>query len=281
MRRVFVFLAGFVVVLLAGAAVAKIGAMPSADDLKAATALEVPEPDVPKQAPTTHKPEPDKVEAGDDVVSPTDKEPPADHEDEAEEPEKPSEEPPTTVVDDDPPDLLILHPKNGAELESSEVVFEGKTEPGARVSAGDFQADVGSDGGWRLVLFVDRGTTVVTFWAVDKAGNESTASITLYYQPPVDTTVPKEEDRDWEFSANAKFGESVEFPPYDIYFGTGRPGDTISITSEYGSGTGLVGPDGGWDAKVEFPEAPIGAVFVVTVTDSFGRQRQFEFVRLG
>ena len=65
----------------------------------------------------------------------------------------------TTTIDKVAPEIVILHPVDGQVFERKEVVFEGETEPGARVFAGDYEADVSETGAWRIVLHLYPGRT--------------------------------------------------------------------------------------------------------------------------
>jgi hypothetical protein len=80
-----------------------------------------------------------------------------------------------------------------------------------------------------------------------------------------------------EFSANATWLERSVLPPYDEYYGTATPGTSISVVSEYGSGDTVVGREGQWYVKVEFPEAPFGLTFEVTVRHQGGKTFTFPF----
>lgn len=186
----------------------------------------------------------------------------------------------TVVVDVTAPFLEITSPSDGQVFEKSTIVFEGTTEPGARVYAGPYEATVDTDGKWSIVLILSPGTNKATFVAVDDAGNESTASVSPVYEPPVTTTTkPKEEKA--AFTANFTFGECSESPPYDVYYGKGEPGSKVFVTSEFGGGETVVDAEGHWELRVEFPEAPTGKVFAVKAKDSFGRSKTFEFVNTG
>ena len=188
----------------------------------------------------------------------------------------------TVVADTEPPLLEITSPEDGAELEEKTVAFEGLTEPGAKVFAGKYEADVDPSGNWRIVLVLNEGSNVARFIARDAAGNESTAAVTVYYviETPTTTTTTVVEEEPAEFSAFAQFGSCSETPPYDVYYGTGEPGSTVQITSEYGSGSVVVGEKGNWEKKVIFEEAPADKPFLVRVKDEFGREKTFEFVYL-
>ena len=185
------------------------------------------------------------------------------------------------VEDTEPPLLEITSPQDGAEMEKKTITFAGLTEPGARVFAGKYEADVDSEGNWHIVLVLSEGSNVGRFVARDPAGNESKASVTVYYVVPTTTTTeptpPTTEKELAEFSANATFGSCSETPPYDVYSGTGEPGSLVEITSEYGSGSVEVDGEGQWEKKVFFNEASPGVPFVVRVSDEFGRKKDFEF----
>lgn len=186
-------------------------------------------------------------------------------------------------ADETPPEIVILHPENGQVFEKREVAFEGEVEPGARVFAGDYEADVSDDGAWRIVLWLEKGEHKVTLKAVDAAGNVGTDSVIVTYVEPEPKEEPKEdnpkeEPADWEFSAKQVYGSCSETPPYDVFHGTGKPGTLIHIESEFGGGVAEVGEKGGWEIKVIFESAPVGKVFAVYVTDEFGNKKVFEFV---
>lgn len=190
----------------------------------------------------------------------------------------------TTVVQDtEPPLLEITSPEDGAESEEKTITFAGITEPGARVFAGKYEADVDSAGNWHIVLVLSEGSNVARFVARDTAGNESEASVTVSYVVPTTTTTTEPtttttEKEIAEFTAKAAYGSCTETPPFDVYFGKGEPGSLIQITSEYGSGSVEVGAEGQWEKKIYFETAPPGEPFVVRVFDEFGRQKEFEFV---
>ena len=184
----------------------------------------------------------------------------------------------TVEVDTEPPHLEITSPEEGAIFEVKTVTFRGVTEPGASVFSGPWEAEVEESGEWHIVLILSEGSNVARFNARDAAGNESTASIRVHYEPakPTTTTTIKEEPA--EFSAFATFGSCSETPPYDIYYGTGEPGSLITISSEHGSATVEVNEEGNWEKKVFFETAPANKPFIVTISDDLGRSKKFEFV---
>jgi len=192
--------------------------------------------------------------------------------------------PVTTMVaaDTEPPLLEVTSPEEGAEMEEKTITFAGITEPGARVFAGKYEADVDAEGNWHIVLILSEGANRAKFVARDAAGNESEASVTVYYVAPTTTTTEPTttttEKKPAEFSASATFGSCSETPPYDVYHGTGEPGSLVTVSSEFGSGSVEVGAEGQWEKKVFFETAPPGEPFVVRVSDEYGRAKEFEFV---
>jgi hypothetical protein len=193
--------------------------------------------------------------------------------------------PPTTevAVDTVPPLLTITSPGEGAELEEKIVTFRGLTEPGAQVFAGRYEAEVDPEGNWELVLVLSEGPNTARFTARDAAGNEAQAAVTVSYLSPTTTTAEttttttEPEKELAAFEAFATFGVCTETPPYDVYYGSGEPGSKVYVESDFGSGMTEVNGEGGWEIKVEFPEAEPGATFLVKVSDQYGRQKSFEF----
>lgn len=191
-------------------------------------------------------------------------------------------EAPTTTLDATPPELSITSPADGAHFEEKTVTFSGTTEPGATVVAGGkWEAPVNAEGQWSIQLVLSAGANGASFVATDAAGNESTARITVHLdvseeEPPPEEPPPPEEGV--AFTAFNTYGSCEETPPYDIYHGTADPGTTVTITSEYGSGSVSANGSGDWEKKVFFPEAPYGQTFVVTVKDHDGKKKQVEFV---
>lgn len=182
--------------------------------------------------------------------------------------------------DTTPPELVISSPKDGDRFEEKVIRFEGITEPGAVVMAGRYEADVAEDGSWGIALVLSPGGNRATITATDAAGNAAEASVTVYYDAPKETTTTKAEVV-WEFTAHFTYGSCSENPPYDEYYGTGKPGTTISVTSEYGSGSTTVNGEGEYWLRVYFETAPVGKTFVVKVKDQFGNSKFFEFVYTG
>lgn len=203
------------------------------------------------------------------------------------------------VVDRIPPTIEILHPEDGQVFETKEVVFEGIAEPGSRVFSGDKEAEVGENGEWRLVLGLSKGENVVEVKAIDEAGNKAYDSVKVIVElpkpkeepkkeepkeepkkeePKEEKEEPKEEEVHWEFGANQLYGHCNEDPPYDVFWGTGKPGTAIYVKSEFGNGVAEVNDNGEWEIQVFFEGAPAGEAFKVKVKDEFGNYQYFEFV---
>ena len=201
-----------------------------------------------------------------------------DHQDEADEPkgEKTDDE---EEADVSKLELVILYPENGQRFDEKTIAFEGEVTPGARVFAGDYEADVDAEGRWRIVLILNKGGNLATFTAVDAEDNETTAQVKVYYDPPKEES-EKDSEKDYEFTANQKYGSCAEEIPYDIWYGTGEPGTKIWIESEYGSATTTIGEKGKWNVKVEFPESPCGETFQVVLETDTGIREVYDFVRI-
>jgi hypothetical protein len=155
--------------------------------------------------------------------------------------------------------------------------FYGTGTPGSVVRAespyGSAEATVGSKGYWEFKLQmygVPVGTGVGVRVVNSASGNVYEFTLVRQSPPP-----PPE----IEFSANAAFSSCDAATPYNEYWGKSTPGATITISSPYGSGQTTSNGDGKWSARVEFPGAPIGETFTVTITSSkSGAAYQFAMV---
>jgi hypothetical protein len=86
--------------------------------------------------------------------------------------------------------IEIEAPRDGQVFKDRLVRFEGTTQPGATVTAGQFQ-DVSEDGTWcfDLLLNSEPGAPLTArFTAEDAAGNQETDTVRVIYDPPVVTT---------------------------------------------------------------------------------------------
>ncbi len=290
MRKATAFIAGFAAVLIAGAAVAQIGSAP-AFDVAGEQAVELTEPEPIKTEPISQpKTEPwekvtDKpVEEASQPEEPAQKEEPKEAEESkpaadekgSEQPaDKPTDKPVEEPKDTSPPPIAIISPANGQVFETKTVRFKGETEPGARVFAGEYEADVDDTGHWSIVLVLNPGGNLATFKAVDAAGNVAKASVEVFWR------TEKVEEKDWQFTANQQYGSCGEDIPYDVFWGTGKPGSSILVLSEFGSADTKINEKGHWEVKVLFKEAPVGKTFLVKVKDAFGNFKKFEFTRTG
>ena len=88
-------------------------------------------------------------------------------------------------------------------------------------------------------------------------------------------------ETDTKFTAHQKYGSCGEAVPYDIFYGPGTPGLEVKVDSDWGRGSTVIGEDGKWRIKVEFPEAPFDKKFRVKVKNSAGGLYEFWFVRTG
>lgn len=188
--------------------------------------------------------------------------------------------------DTTPPHLTVLSPENGASTTRSSVVVTGLAEGGARVvGPSDGPVEVDDEGVWSSEVRLELGRNRLTFTAIDEAGNFATATVnvtriappTTTTTKPADTTTTTTDAPDWEFTAHKTYGSCADNPPYDIYYGTGKPGTEILVTSEYGSGSTVVAGNGEWSVKVFFPSAPAHSGFVVNVKHFDGSKKTFEF----
>ena len=326
-RSLTVFASAFAVVLLAGVAFASVGAFapdepvdntpaatqepgdvaerkPEATDKPAAADREeIAESDVPADDERAARDAKNEETPGEDrAVEPAD-----------EETDKTNDEPADTT----PPEFVILHPSDGQRFETDSVVFEGEVEPGARVFAGDYEADVDESGNWRIVLILNAGHNVATLEALDAAGNVSADTVTIHYdvkqqpaedggdeeppaqeppaeeppaeeppaeEPPAEEPPAGEDEQGGaepatvEFTANQQYGSCAEDVPYDVFWGSATPGATVYVVSDFGSGTTTANSDGQWEIRVEFPQAPTGQTFNVVIEADGGGRGVFTFV---
>ncbi|MCZ7533651.1 MAG: hypothetical protein M5U23_09630 [Acidimicrobiia bacterium] len=95
---------------------------------------------------------------------------------------------PPKPKDTTPPPLKITSPSDGATVNDRVVTFEGTSESGASVTSGPYEAHVDDDGDWFIKLVVSSEGSKATITAKDKAGNTTTESITVTYEPPTVAT---------------------------------------------------------------------------------------------
>jgi hypothetical protein len=187
-----------------------------------------------------------------------------------------------------PVDLFsITEPTDGDHFERKVVRFGGDVADGVTVHRGKYTAKV-VDGKWSMELVLAPGRNKVAFEAVDAKGNIHAAAVTVYYDAPKEEEQPKEEEpkeeeesKDVKFTANQKYGSCGEEVPYDVFWGTTKPGATIKASSEYGSGSTVANEKGHWELKVTFPTSPPGKTFNVRITSSAGGSQTFTFTNTG
>lgn len=144
--------------------------------------------------------------------------------------------------------------------------FAGTGTPGSVVHAesqyGSADAVVGPKGFWELALKmyeVPVGTAVGV--RITNNASDGAFEYTLVKQAP---PAPPE----IEFTAGAAFDRTDAAVPFDEFSGRSTTGATITISSPYGGGQATSNGDGTWAARIEFPNAPPGETFTITVTSS-------------
>jgi hypothetical protein len=191
-------------------------------------------------------------------------------------------------ADAEPPELVIVSPADGERLITGRVVVEGYTEIGASLASVDGERiDVDHEGRWSHVVSLALGENAIGYVAIDGAGNETRRAIVVIRDaPPTSTTQPRPKDvttttkaRTWEFTAHNTYGTCAEDPPFDVFYGRGKPGTQINVSSEFGGGSTMVSQNGEWEVKVFFPSAPFDRTFDVKVKDFEGTRKIFSFVR--
>jgi len=154
--------------------------------------------------------------------------------------------------------------------------FYGTATPGSVVVAesefGRAETEVGPNGGWdmHLKMFeVPPGRTVRVIVVNNASESEFVFELLRPSEPlPI------------EFRANVALEEMNGESPVNEYWGTANPGATIVISSPYGGAHVTANGEGEWDARIEYPEAPIGQSFTVTLTSSLNEPiKQFQIVR--
>jgi hypothetical protein len=265
-RRPIVILAvSFFVVLAAGVALAEVGAFaPSFTEISEDRETAVPDP-----VPVTKETQPPAAtKASADAKEALKKEPPAREEPkdvELDEPKQPAEQekPAAEPADTTPPKLVIESPANGAHLGEKTLKYTGLTEPGARVFAGEWEADVFENGEWQIVLLLSPGKNITTFRAKDLAGNVAKATVTAY----LDVS-------DQRFTAHQKYG--TNFEPWEKFSGTGTPGTVIELMSKYGNAR-MVTEGSEWYLKLHFEGLIEATTFPIVLETSTGERMEFGF----
>ena len=278
-RRVTIVLTAFAAVMIGGAALAAVGVVtPSSGAAEGAPAV---------ASPAVHKIE---AAATPDLLAANSPQNPA-------RPGKPSEA--ATSPDPDPGGgITALIPANlGAAIahidprpdweftahQRYEVVdgipvvnyYWGTSKPGSVVTVesrfGAGRTETNREGKWELRVEFPEAPCNEWFKVVASSGDHQQAfEMKRACRPDVEV----------DFTAHQKYGECSEDIPYDVFWGTSAPGATVEVDSRLGSGSTTADAEGHWDLRVEFPEAPAGTKFEVSVMSSDGGSAGFGFVYL-
>jgi len=280
-----VAISAFFLVLIGGAAIAGVGVNLGGDQESVSSSpsdVVTTTETLEKVTTTTQAEEPVKEESpSDDPV----KDEPSKTDVKAEEPEKKSEEPKTEEPKLEEPDettkpeLVINKPADGARFDTKVVVFGGEVSDGAKVHRGKYTAKQEA-GEWWIELVLSPGKNYVAFEAVTESGASTTAGVTVYYDAPAKEDKPKEDGKEYTFTANQTYGECSEVIPYDVFYGKAKPGATIKAQSEYGGNSVVANENGKWEMKVTFPTAPSQKTFTVTIKASTGESKKFSFTNV-
>lgn len=254
MREMTMFVAGFVIVAMAGVAVAQTallgGDVPAVDDGYVAA----PAPDLPM---------PIASMSGTDALAPRTS---------AAKTKGAGSDTTDTVTASGkaaapqfPALAFSIDTPDGTTTEVGEVTLTGAVTPGAFVWSGDEVATVGADGVWTLAKPLAAGKNVIHVGArLDGVSKQK--SITITWGEPL------------VWAITQKVGASKT--PIEKFTGTGSPGMVVTASSAYGSATTTIGKSGDWWLEISFGSEP-GATFPVTVTTSTGWSKTYTFSHLG
>ena len=157
MKKAFVITATIAAVLVAGVAFAMVSGPDAEDSVEAG-------------ATTTLVDHEKDTATARDVGSEDDGLKEDESEEQVEEPKDESEPKEETKEDEpakdtDPPDFAILYPENESHFTETHLAFEGVVEPGSKVFAAGYEADVDEEGNWRIVLILSPGGNLAKFTA--------------------------------------------------------------------------------------------------------------------
>jgi hypothetical protein len=285
-KPLLVAVAAFVIVLIGGAAMAGIGIQRDAgvasgstyekEEPEAAVKEDKPKPTsttttVPKEEP---KEEPHSEEAKEE----------APEKEKAEETKDEAEETETEAEESHEPAFTITHPADGSQVKTKVVAFGGTYDDGTTVHRGKYTASQ-QEGEWKMELVLSPGDNRVAFKGINGEGDYVVQSVTVYYDAPAKETDDEKEEKPHDekvaFVAHQKYGSCGEEVPYDVFYGSAKPGTKITASSEYGSNSTTANGDGKWEMKVTFPEAPSGKTFTVKIKASTGEYKKFSFTNTG
>lgn len=99
---------------------------------------------------------------------------------------------------------------------------------------------------------------------------------------PPKTEAPTTTEHDDELQASQSYGTCAENPPYDIFYGSTKPGGKVVIESDYSTRVEVhADGNGHWEVQVFFPTAPVDVPFTVyVVSGPFTRQFTFTHVSM-
>lgn len=160
---------------------------------------------------------------------------------------------------------FAIETQDGTRTESPAFTLTGSVTPGGFVWSGDHAATVDGAGGWTLIVPLLEGKNVVHVGAkLDGAWTQK--RVTVYRGEPL------------VWAITQKVGASKT--PVEKFTGTGSPGMVITASSAHGSATTTIGKSGEWWLEVGFGSTP-GTTFPVTVTTSTGWSKTYTFSHLG
>ena len=90
------------------------------------------------------------------------------------------------IFDTEAPELMVDSPDDGSEYYGEAkrtVTVSGTTDSGAEVKVNDYHAVVSASGSFSTRLRLEEGENTIKVVAVDDAGNETEASLTVRYTP--------------------------------------------------------------------------------------------------
>jgi len=205
-----------------------------------------------------------------------------------------------------PPGLVVFPAEPASGVADGTVVFEGFSEPGAVVAAGEISTVAADSGRWSLELVLAEGEDSAVVTTKDAAGNEFHKEVTVNFEKPAPVVYepPKKEhepaletkpdtkpeyepkpeatpkkEQHHEFTAWTKFGicttepfektggeGSKETDVLTKFKGNGIPGTAVTVISPYGGGIVEVDDSGYWWIKIEFSDGAAQDEFTAIVT---------------
>lgn len=159
----------------------------------------------------------------------------------------------TTAPEDvEPPVLVVTSPADDAVVSTRTLRFEGRTEPGAVVTAWDrWIAEIDADGNWSIVLVLEPGGNAARIQATDASGNTTEVTVRLSCQLEISeliigrwtggVTVPNgwEPIGDFwvEFRSDGSYSAGSTGAPA-FYYGTNAdyPGKVYSVNGHHPDG---------------------------------------------